>query len=164
MPHEHGSVREGIIAGVIGATAVAVWFLIVDIVSHHGMLYTPRVLGTAAFSVFGDTTRDGGVVHIVTYTILHYAAFIVTGIIASAVVHKAEVEPSVLVVFTLLFIIFELGFYGLTAILAETTLRTLAWYQVAVGNLLAAVTMGLYLWRTHPALRQEFAHALGGDE
>ena len=164
MPQEHRSAQEGIIAGVIGATAVAVWFLVVDIVSRHGALYTPRILGTAAFSVFGNTTHDAGVVHILAYTILHYGAFIVTGIIAAVVVHKAAEEPSVLVVFTLLFIIFELGFHGLTAILAETTLRSLAWYQVAVGNLLAAVTMGLYLWRTHPALRQEFAHALGGQE
>jgi hypothetical protein len=24
--------------------------------------------------------------------------------------------------------------------------------------------MGIYLWRGHPALRQEFQHALGGQE
>lgn len=163
MPQGHSVVREGVIAGIIGATSVAIWFLLVDALAGHP-LFTPTVLGTAAFSVFGDTTRDGALVHVLFYTVIHYAAFIVTGIVASYVVHRAEAEPSVLVVFTLLFIIFELGFYGVAALLAETELRSLAWYQIAAGNLLAALMMGVYMWRTHPSLRQEFAHALGGDE
>ena len=41
--------QEGIVAGVIGAVTVALWFLVVD--SLHGRpLYTPTVLGTALFS------------------------------------------------------------------------------------------------------------------
>jgi len=39
----------------------------------------------------------------------------------------------------------------------------LAWYQIAAGNVLAALLMGTYLYRTHPALRQEFAHAMEGE-
>lgn len=163
MPHSHSSTREGVIAGIIGATVVAIWFLLVDAIAGHP-LYTPTVLGAGVFSVFGDTTHDGALVHLLVYTVLHYAAFMVTGIIVALVVHRAEAEPSVLVVFTLLFIIFELGFYGLAALLAETRLQSLAWYQIAAGNLLAAVSMGAYMWRTHPALGREFAHALGGDE
>lgn len=163
MPQGHSITREGVIAGIIGATSVAVWFLVVDALAGHP-LFTPTVLGTAVFSVFGDTTRDSAIVHVLFYTVIHYAAFILAGIVMSYVVHRAETEPSVLVVFTLLFIIFELGFYGVAALLAETELRTLAWYQIAAGNVLAALLMGVYMWRTHPALRQEFAHALGGDE
>jgi len=164
MPQGHRPYREGIIAGIIGATGVAAWFLMVDVVSHHGILYTPRLLGTALFSVFGNTTNDGLLVHIVVYTIFHYGVFIVGGVISSFVVHKAAEEPSVLVIFMLLFIIFELGVTGVAAMMAEGQLHALAWYQVAIGNLLAAGLMGVYLWRTHPALKQEFAHAMGGDE
>jgi hypothetical protein len=163
MPQGHSIAREGVIAGIIGATSVAIWFLAVDTIAGHP-LYTPALLGTAAFSVFGDTTRDGSLVHVLVYTIIHYAAFVGTGILVSYVVHRAETEPSVLVVFTLLFIIFELGFYGLTVLLAQTELRMLAWYQIAAGNLLAALMMGIYMWRTHPALGREFAHAMGGEE
>jgi hypothetical protein len=163
MPQEHELGREGLIAGIIGATSVAIWFLVVDIIAGHP-LYTPTVLGAAIFGVFGDTTRDSTFVHILAYTIIHYVAFIAAGEVVAYVVHKAESEPSVLVVFTLLFIIFELGFYGGIAMLAETQLRSLAWYQIAVGNILAAFVMGLYMVRTHPALRREFAHAMGGEE
>lgn len=163
MPAAHSTVREGLIAGVIAATGVAVWFLVVDVVSGHGALYTPQLLGAALFSVFGDTARDSTILHIAIYTVFHYAAFIGSGLIASRVVHRAEEEPSVLITFTLLFIIFELGFYGIAATLAETHMRSLAWYQIAAGNVLAALLMGVYLYRTHPALRQEFAHAMEGE-
>jgi len=163
MPAAHNMVREGVVAGVIAATGVAVWFLVVDVVSGHGAFYTPQLLGAALFSVFGNTASDSPVLHIAVYTVFHYAAFIACGLIASRVVHRAEQEPSVLVTFMLLFIIFELGFYGVAATMAETRLHALAWYQIAAGNVLAALLMGTYLYRTHPALRQEFAHAMEGE-
>ena len=163
MPAAHNRFREGVVAGVIAATGVAVWFLVVDVVSGHGVFYTPQLLGAALFSVFGNTAGDSPVLHVAVYTVFHYGAFILSGLIASRVVHRAEQEPSVLITFTLLFIIFELGFYGIAATMAETRMHSLAWYQIAVGNVLAALLMGVYLYRTHPALRQEFAHALEGE-
>lgn len=164
MTERHNPTREGVIAGIIGATGVAVWFLIADLIWHHAALFTPTVLGTALFSVFGRTAADPTALHIAVFTVVHYGIFILAGIIAANVVHKAEQEPSVLVVSTLLFIIFELGVTGVAAIMAETRLHGMAWYLVAIGNVIAAVLMGYYLWHTHPALRQEFAHAMGGEE
>ena len=49
---------DGVIAGVIGATVIAVWFFIVDLVQGRP-LYTPTVLGTALFGgENGLTGRD----------------------------------------------------------------------------------------------------------
>jgi len=163
MPQAHRLAREGVIAGIIGATTVALWFLIVDTIQGRPF-FTPAVLGAGALSIFGDTTHDTMLTHVVMYTIVHYAAFILTGILFSFVVNKAETEPTVLVIATLLFIIFELGCYGVTLMLAETELRGLAWYQIGAANLLAAAAMGYYMWKTHPALKEEFAHAMGGNE
>ncbi len=39
---------EGIIAGVIGAATIAIWFLILDTIDSRP-LYTPSVLGTVLF-------------------------------------------------------------------------------------------------------------------
>ncbi len=162
MPSAHRPTREGVIAGILGATVVAVWFLIIDGIAGHALL-TPIRLGTGLLSVFG-TVNDAMIVRVVAYTIFHYAAFILAGIVLSYVVHRAESEPSVLVIFTLLFIIFELGFYGFVALLAETRFGSIAWYEVGIANVLAALAMGVYMWRTHPALAEEFRHALGGAE
>lgn len=165
MPERHNVLLEGVTAGVLGATAVAVWFLIVDTIAGHP-LFTPAALGSALLGVFGQRdARDADLTNVVAYTIFHYAAFIAVGVAATALVHRAEQEPTVLVVFLILFVVFELAFYGLTAILSETVLmRELAWYQVGIANLIASVLMGAYVWRRHPLLKQGFVTALGGGE
>jgi len=40
--------QEGIVAGLIGAATVAIWFFIADAINGRP-LYTPTVLGTALF-------------------------------------------------------------------------------------------------------------------
>ena len=161
----HPVLREGIVAGVIGATVVAVWFLVVDMIAGQA-LFTPATLGRALLSVLGPATAGETTLGaVVVYTLFHYAAFIAVGMIAVVVVHMAESEPSVLAGFLILFVVFELAFHGFVALLQQTTpLGELAWYQVLAGNLLAATAMGTFLWRTHPALREELRHAMDWGE
>lgn len=164
MVARHSVAREGLIAGAIGATGVVLWFLIVDTIAGQPF-HTPRILGSAMLSIFGPPRGEGALTYVLAYTIFHYAVFVAVGMLLTVVVHQAVSEPSMLAVFLILFIIFELGFYGLVAILAESRfLGSLAWYQVALGNLVAAALMGGYMWRSHPALGEELAHALGGGE
>ena len=55
MTSESRYVREGIIAGLIGAALVAVWFLIYD-AARGRPLRTPALLGAAAFQGVADPT------------------------------------------------------------------------------------------------------------
>jgi hypothetical protein len=164
MEREHGVWREGIIAGLIGATAVAIWFLAVDIIAGHP-LYTPTALGQALFSVLGSTAGDSPVVHLIAYTIFHYGVFMVLGILASLAVHRSERQPSILALLLIAFVMLEIGFYGYTQILSSTGLLpgSLAWYQVAAGNVLAAALMWTYLFKLHPSLGRNFNRALGDE-
>jgi peptidoglycan/LPS O-acetylase OafA/YrhL len=158
------TVREGLIAGFIGATSIAIWFLIVDTVANRPF-YTPTVLGIGLLSVFGPRGDEGPVAQVIAYTIFHYAVFFGIGILVSYIVHRAEKDDTVLAVALILFVALEVGFYGLVAVLSESRqLGSFAWYQVLAGNLIAAATMGTYIWRTHPELRRELEHALVGDE
>ena len=164
MAARHNVLREGLITGFIGATAVAVWFLIVDAVAGHP-LHTPNVLGTALLDVFGPRGMEGVFAHVAIYTVFHYAAFALVGVLVAMIVHRAESQPAILALLLVLFVVIEMGFYGLTAILSNSgILGELAWYQIGAANLIAALLMGTYVYRLHPALRQEFAHALGGEE
>jgi hypothetical protein len=156
----HSVVREGVIAGVLGATAVAVWFLVVDLIGGRP-LFTPGTLGEGLLSVFGRSPETQ-TMNVIAYTIFHYAVFILVGIIAVILVHAGERMPSVLAGAMILFVAFELGFYGLVALLQESVLGSLAWYQIMAGNLLAAALMGTYLWRAHPAMRDGLVRALEG--
>jgi len=156
----HAVLRDGVIAGLIGATAVAVWFFIVDVIAGHP-LFTPDTLGHALFSVTGPVAMHERGAFIAAYTVFHYAAFIVAGIIAASVVDMAGEEPSVVLLAVLIFVAFEIGFYAFVAILQHSTpLGALAWYQVLIGNIIAAVAMCWHLWRARPVLREQFAHAL----
>ena len=156
----HAVLRDGVIAGLIGATAVAVWFFIVDVVAGHP-LFTPDTLGHALFSVTGPVAMHERGAFIAAYTVFHYAAFIVAGIVAASVVDMAGEEPSVVLLAVLIFVAFEIGFYAFVAILQHSTpLGALAWYQVLIGNIIAAVAMCWYLWRARPMLKEQFAHAL----
>ena len=53
-----------------------------------------------------------------------------------------------------LFLAFEVIFYGLLEVLSERTNELFPFWAVVGANTLAAVCMGLYLWRRHPALRR----------
>ena len=154
-------VREGVIAGLIGATCVAVWFFIIDLVAGHALL-TPITLGQAFFSLFRNAPSAVSPVDaLIGYTIVHYVAFAIAGVVAADVVAWAGREPTVLFGFAILFVAFEVGFYGFVALLQHaSSLGALAWPQVMVGNLIASAAMGFFLWRAHPQLREQFAHAL----
>jgi putative oxidoreductase len=154
-------VREGVIAGVIGASVIAVWFFFVDLIAGRP-LFTPTTLGRSMLSIFGPVPADqSAVFFVLAYTIFHYAAFILLGLIAAMIVNLANREPSILLGFVVLFAATEVGFYAFVGLLQQATpLGSLAWYNVMIGNLLAAAAMGVYLLRAHPLLRDQFRHAI----
>ena len=76
--------REGFLAGLIGAAAVAVWFLLIDVLAGQPF-YTPAMLGSAVF--WG--LRDPALVEItfpavIGYSLLHVVAFSLAGMVAAA--------------------------------------------------------------------------------
>src|SRR5690348_14346416 len=98
--------REGFVAGLIGAGAVALWFLLVDTVNGRPF-FTPAMLGSA---VFWHTYDPAQVVieysRIIGYTMIHVSAFVVVGVIAAALAAEVEEAPHTLflvVVFTCFF-------------------------------------------------------------
>lgn len=160
MAIDNRTVREGIVGGLVAAAAVALWFLILDTVGGHPF-GTPARLGESVASFFGGTGHGSAVSYVLGYTVFHLLAFCISGLLVSAVVNVAEAEPSLLFGLLILFVAFELGWYGLTAILSGTNAYgPLAWYQVMVANLIAASAMGYYLYRRHPMLAARAAHAL----
>jgi hypothetical protein len=158
----HNTLREGVTAGFLGATGVALWLLIVDMANGRP-LYTPSTLGYGLFTLFA-TTPPNTMASVAFYTIFHYAAFTAVGLALVAAIHASRAHPPILALMLILFMCFQLGFYGLVALLAQSRLGDLAWYQVGLANLVATVLMGVYLWRTHPLLRGLFGEGLVGDE
>ncbi len=156
----HHLFREGIITGALGATAVALWFLGVDVFAGHP-LYTPSLLGAIVTGQPDPIAAAGGdarFVLLTLYTIIHYALFAVVGVLLIWLVHRAQHTPALLSLLLLLFVVFEAGFGGVVALLEQTPLSSLAWYQVALGNLVAALAMGWYVRSRHPSLGRTWGH------
>ncbi|UCD24711.1 MAG: hypothetical protein JSW51_01995 [Gemmatimonadota bacterium] len=146
--------REGFIAGLIGAAAVAGWFLIVDVVAGQPF-YTPAVLGQALFWGLTDPAMaEVTFPAVVAYTMVHVLAFQLWGILAALLACQVERFPATLFVVVVLFAVYEFGFYIIVATLAQPLLGALAWTNVAISNAVAAFGMGYYLWHAHPRLRE----------
>lgn len=154
---------KGTLAGVIGATTVALWFLIVDLIRGRAFL-VPAALGHGLRHALGVASIDNFASNVIVYTIVHYGAFIAVGILAALILRRAETQPAILAGAFLLFVVFEAGFLILTTVLPESRALGLpSWALVSIGNLLAAIAMGTYLWRTHPLLGGQLEHVLGGS-
>ena len=158
----HNPTREGTIAGIIGASSVALWFLMVDSIAGRPF-FTPAILGASLFDLLGVGFGGRGLAtHVAAYTVVHFAAFILIGIAAAMVMNALDRRPSLLVGFVALFLVFELCVIGAVALLSRSPLfGTIAWYQLGAANLLAAYFMGRYLWRAHhPAVDERWVRAL----
>lgn len=162
---EHNTIREGIYAGVLSATAIAVWLFIVDVVGHRP-LFTPDVLGSGLMRFVGaPRPSDTMAMHVGFYTVFHYAAFAVIGVIVAWVVHQARRTPAILAGFLIMFVMVEIGFYWFTAVLSiNTLLGDIAWYQIMIANLLASIVMFSFMWLRHPELKGQFTEALDGRD
>jgi hypothetical protein len=158
----HSTVREGIITGGLGAFAVAGWFLIVDSVARRP-LHTPALLGAIVANAPDPMTASEGpnkIMFAALYTPIHFFLFALFGVLVVLLLHRAAKVPSLLMFALLLFAAFEVGFAGLVAILEQTALGDLAWYQVAIGNFIAVAVMSWYLMRRHSGLSRLWQRSL----
>jgi len=98
------------------------------------------------------------------YTIFHYVAFFMVGILLTVIVHQAERTPGILAGLVVAVVMTSLGFYMIAAAFAQSALGQIAWVQVFVANLVATTLMLGYLWRKHPKLERQLKQALEGTD
>ncbi|HEY7521123.1 MAG TPA: hypothetical protein VIE36_22760 [Methylomirabilota bacterium] len=158
---ERSVLREGVVAGLIGAAAVAVWFFVFDLARGRPFL-TPGVLG--AFVFYGGDTAVGAepaLGPILGYTLLHGLAFIAFGVVAATIMAMSEREPALFIGFVVLFACFEAFFFGVLGAFGQSMHGALVWWAVLVGNLLASLAMLWYLFRAHRALPRSLVGTWG---
>jgi hypothetical protein len=158
---EHKLVARGLVTGLIGACAVAVWFLVLD-TARGQPFFTPAALGAAL--LLGATSQaevQVTVPIVAAYTVLHLAAFSMIGIAMEWVAERIERAPVVLRAGALTFVLLEGLFIGVVGALSQWVLGALGYWAVAVGNLLALGSMAMWILATHPKLRGRFGVPAG---
>jgi MFS family permease len=145
-------VREGVAAGFLGGAVVAVWFLVYDSVKLRP-LRTPSLLGSALLQGLRDPNRLAPQLDVVVgYTVFHFTVFALFGVMVAALLLAAEREPRVLLVLFVLFLCFQLFFFGFLQALDVHLEGALPWWNIAIGNLLASVAMVTYFFLGHRSL------------
>jgi hypothetical protein len=149
--------REGVVAGLLGAAAVALWFLAIDWIQGEP-LRTPRLLGT------GILRQSDSLAAIASYTVVHGIAFALFGIVGAALIAGAERQPLFVFALVIFFTAFEVLFIGGVLIAAKWVLDELAGWTVLLGNLLATGAMLAYFIRGHRALARRLTTAWAEDD
>jgi len=146
---------EGILAGLVGAATIALWFLILDTIRGRPF-YTPTVLGTALFrggaALSAPEQLPASLDLVLSFTWVHVLAFLLIGVAGARLLALAERDPDFGFGVVLLFVVFEFAFVLVSLAFAEPILHALAWQAVLVGNLLAAAAMAVVFRVRHPRL------------
>jgi hypothetical protein len=145
--------REGIIAGLIGASVVALWFFGYDLASGEAFR-TPALLGAM---IFRNGAISGAIKVtlplVVGYTVLHFFAFMVFGVAIALLLAASEWEPFLALGVFLLLAVFEVFFVAFVALLDQSALEVLGWWKIVAGNILAVLAMTAYFVSGHRGLR-----------
>jgi len=137
---DHDSLREGTTLGIIVATAIWVWLVVVDAVAGHPF---------QTFAALGGIT---------VFTVVHYLLNIVYGVVIVSAVHGAAREPSVALALVFGLVTFEIALAMLTVLLSHLGLGELAWVRIFGGSVVGVAVALFLLSRRHP-LASQLRHA-----
>jgi len=144
-PSLAGVASDGILAGMVGAATVALWFLGYDALTREP-LFTPSTLGRAlAFGDRPEPTLPVDLAAVAIYTAIHGGLFLAFGIAVSALraTIRNRIAPWLLP--GGLFLALELGFLLLAEVAAPCAADVIGQVPILLGNALAAATMSAYL-------------------
>ena len=151
---EHPLLVRGLITGLIGAAAVALWFLVLDI-ARGRPFYTPAALGSLLFA--GASSPDAvrvDLAMVVGYTLVHLLAFAVVGVLLEWGATRIERAPGMWLMALLTLIIVEGLFLGTVGSLSGWVLGALGIWAIGIANIFAIAAMGAWLWASHPRLHE----------
>jgi hypothetical protein len=145
-------VRNGIVAGLLGAVTVALWFLLFD--WSRGRPFETLAL-LAAVLLHGASGAELPAITwslVLQYTVLHVTAFLLFGVVAAALIVAAEREAGLVIALLIFFIGFEVFFIALVMFHGSRLRADISWWSILAGNLLATGAMLTYFFFRHRAL------------
>lgn len=156
--------RQAVVTGLVGAAAVALWFLVLDVLRGRP-LFTPAALGSALLGL-ADTAAgvevDAGVVAF--YTVVHLTLFTAAGAVFVAVAERLERAPGFWYLAVMAFIVLDAVFVPALALVGMWLMGALALWAVVVANVLAVAAMAWWVLRDRPALRRSLSRRIARQE
>ena len=151
------TIRDGVLVGLIGYAAVAVFYSAFDFLAARGPLYTVNLLGRTVFRGL----RDPGILYfpvdldataILLYNALHLALALAIGLIVVSLVALGEDEPARRRAVRLVIVAGFVVTIGAVGLLTSSIRPLLPWWSIVSANTLAVLLAGAYLIRRRPGL------------
>ena len=145
-------VGDGVAAGLIGASAVALWFLVVDAALREPLFTPSLVASTLLLGAPVSADHQVNLNMVAAFTAMHSLAFIVFGIVVSWLVDQFSRTPDLPLIAIGIFLALEGGFVAATKLVVPDVADVIGHGFIVAGNVFAAIGMGLYLrdWQRHP--------------
>jgi hypothetical protein len=140
-------VYHGLTAGLLGAATVGLWFFLVDL-AHARPFLTPASLGSAILlGAQGptDVRLNAGV--ILAYSFLHVTAFVLVGWAFAWFAGRMRGGSGYWLRAAVLLLLVEVLFLGTVASVAGWVLQALGAVPILIANLLAVLSIGVWVWR-----------------
>lgn len=139
---------DGVLTGVVGATAVAFWIFLVDLLSARPF-YTPAALGSAVLLGASSPAEVRiGIGILVAYSFLHFATFIAVGIGFAVLARGAARATRFWARAAAGLVALEALFLGTLVIVGGWIIQGVGWFAILIANALAIVSMALWTWRS----------------
>ena len=150
---------DGTMAGVIGASAIALFFLLID-TARREPLFTPSVLASTLLrGVPPAQAASVDLSMVAAYSVLHGAAFVGVGVLAAWATAMRHASVATFTLAIALFATLEAGFLVTCLTVDRGLLDVVGVAPATVGNLLAAIGMAAYLHRwPHDSIEEREAH------
>lgn len=145
--------------GALGASVVALSFLVLNLMMGRPALETPASLGTLL--LYGADAFGMGVQYsaatVLSYTAVHLAAFVALGYALSFAGARMRRYPAWSAAFLLLSAVVVGPMLAVVTAAGEILGVEIRASQIALAHFLALLSMTLWMWRRSPRLRQQFA-------
>jgi hypothetical protein len=152
----HHRWREGAGAGLFAVGVGAVWSLLVDTAFGHPF-ETWRFLGYGLLSLAGPSGSRPPAEAAAVFLVFVALVFMVIGRVAVGVAHRADVQPGLILVASMVLSLVTLAFVGYATAVATWRLGAAeAWLQIFGSSLIALWTVVFRVYRTHPSLAADF--------
>jgi hypothetical protein len=152
--------ENGALAGMIGASVVAVWFLVLDVLTRGTPFFTPSLLGSIIFAGVAPeqvSGLDGAAIF--AYTGLHGVLFLGAGTVLAWMFSQFERNPQVGMVLLLLFVTFEAILWGVGVSMIPALAGAVGAWAILVANVASATAMFVFLVRRHPQATERLRQA-----
>jgi hypothetical protein len=148
-------IAEGLVAGVLAHLAIAIVLVLADLFAGRWPFYTPTLVGSMLLEggVQGCQVAPSATI-LLAYTSIHLVTLMFFGLLASWLMHGSEKQPILWLgaLFVFIFVAWHLA--GAVLGVLGPAQECLSLWPPSVAGVAGALAMAVYLWRSHPGLRQ----------